>query len=309
MWQLIQDERITIFGTSASYLHYLAGIGAEPGKKYDLSSLREISQTASPISAEVNEWMYNAIKKDFHFNSITGGSDINGTFAGGCPILPVFAGEIQVRALGMKVEAYDENGHPVRDQQAELVCETPSPSMPIYFWDDPEYKRYHNSYFDFFKPQGKNVWRHGDYIVIHTDTGGMTVFGRSDTVLKPSGVRIGTSEIYSVVEALLEIDDSLAIGQNWKGDQRVILFVKLAPTYSLTADLTNKIKKTLREKTSPRHVPAVILETPDIPYTFSMKKVEIAVTNIIHNKPVTNRGALSNPESLDFFEKIRIELD
>lgn len=309
MWQLIQDEKITIFGTSASYLHYLAGIGVEPGKEFDLSSLREISQTASPISAEVNEWMYNAIKKDFHFNSITGGSDINGTFAGGCPILPVFAGEIQVRALGMKVEAYDESGNSVRDQQAELVCETPSPSMPIYFWNDPENIKYNQAYFNFFKPQGKNVWRHGDYIIIHSDTGGMNVLGRSDAVLKPSGVRIGTSEIYSVVETFPEIEDSLVIGQNWKGDQRVVLFVKIAPTFSLTDDLANKIKKTLREKTSPRHVPAIILETPDIPYTFSMKKVEIAVMNIIHGKPVTNRGALSNPESLDFFEKIKTILN
>jgi acetoacetyl-CoA synthetase len=309
MWNIIQEERITIFGTSASYLHYLSGIGAQPGKKYDLSSLREISQTASAISAEVNEWLYEKIKKDMHFNSITGGSDINATFAGGCPILSVYAGEIQVRALAMKVEAYDETGNPVRDQQGELVCEAPSPSMPLYFWNDPEFKRYKRAYFDYYQPQGKNVWRHGDYIIIHSDTGGMTVLGRSDSVLKPSGVRIGTSEIYNIVEAFPEIIDSLCLGQSWKGDQRIILFVKLDPDSELTDDLKIKIRTTLRKRASPRHVPSIILETPDIPYTFSNKKVEIAVTNIIHGNPVTNKGALSNPESLEYFEKIRSKLD
>ncbi len=304
MWKIIEEEEISIFGTSASYLHYLHSIGAKPKDKYDLSSLRVISQTASAISAEVNEWMYTAIKEDFHFNSITGGSDINAIFAGGCPLLPVHAGEIQVRALGMKIEAYNEAGKPVRDQQAELVCENPSPSMPLYFWDDPNYKRYKKAYFEYFQPLNKTIWRHGDYIVIHSDTGGMTVFGRSDAVLKPSGVRVGTSEIYNIVEIFPEIVDSLAIGQSWKNDQRVLLFVKLAPNYALTDGLKEKIKQELRVKASPRHVPSIILETPDIPYTFSMKKVEMAVTNIIHGKPVTNRDALSNPESLDYFESI-----
>jgi len=306
MWKLIQDEKITIFGTSASYLHYLSGIGAQPGKKYDLSSLRVISQTASSISSEAMEWLYKDVKKDFHFNSITGGSDLNAIFAGGCPILPLYAEvPIQCRALGMKVEAFNDEAIAVRDQQAELVVEHPFPSAPLYFWDDPDNEKYEQAYFTFFKPKGRTVWRHGDYIIIHSETGGITVFGRSDAVLKPSGVRIGTSEIYNSVETLPEIEDSLAIGQSWKGDQRVILFVKLAESYSLTEDLKNKIKRVLREKASPRHIPALILETPDIPYTFSMKKVEIAVTNILHGKPVTNRGALSNPESLDYFEKVR----
>ncbi|MHA1976458.1 MAG: acetoacetate--CoA ligase [Candidatus Hodarchaeales archaeon] len=306
MWNIIEEEKLSIFGTSASYLHYLHGIGAEPGKEYNLSTLRVISQTASPISADVNEWMYSAIKKDFHFNSITGGSDLNAIFAGGCPILPVYAGQLQANALGMRVEAYDEVGNPIRDKQAELVCENPSPSMPLYFWDDPSNIRYKNAYFDFF--EDKEVWRHGDYIIIHSDTGGMTVLGRSDAVLKPSGVRIGTSEIYNIVEALPEVVDSLAIGQLWKNDQRIILFVKLSPNSSLSDKLKSKIKKELRSKASPRHVPSLILETPDIPYTFSMKKVEIAITNIIHNKPVTNRDALSNPESLEFFEKIKFDI-
>ncbi|UCG03894.1 MAG: acetoacetate--CoA ligase [Candidatus Heimdallarchaeota archaeon] len=309
MWKLIQDEKLTIFGTSASYLHYLNGIGAQPGEEFDLSSLRVISQTASSISSETMEWLYKDVKKDFHFNSITGGSDLNAIFAGGCPILPLYAERpIQCRALGMKIEAYDDEAKAVRDQQAELVVEYPFPSGPLYFWDDSTNKKYEQAYFSFFQPKGKIVWRHGDYIIIHSDTGGLTVFGRSDTVLKPSGVRIGTSEIYNTVETLPEIEDSLAIGQSWKGDQRIILFVKVAEGYSLTEELKKEIKKVLREKASPRHVPALILETPDIPYTFSMKKVEIAVTNIIHGKPVTNKDALSNPESLDYYERIQSEL-
>ncbi|MFX1508210.1 MAG: acetoacetate--CoA ligase, partial [Promethearchaeota archaeon] len=310
MWKLIQDEKITIFGTSASYLHYLSGIGAQPGKMYDLSSLRVISQTASSISSEAMEWLYKEVKKDFHFNSITGGSDLNAIFAGGCPILPLYSEvPIQCRALGMKIEAYNDNGVAVRDQQAELVVEHPFPSAPLYFWNDPDNKRYERAYFTFFKPKGKTVWRHGDYIILHSETEGITVFGRSDAVLKPSGVRIGTSEIYNTVEPLPEIEDSLAIGQSWKGDQRIVLFVKIAEGYALTEELKINIKKILREKASPRHVPAIILETPDIPYTFSMKKVEMAVTNILHGKPVTNRGALSNPESLDYFEKIRSQIE
>lgn len=302
MWKLIQDEKITIFGCSASYINYLRSLGIKPGKEYDLSSLREISQTGSPLSAEGFEYVYEAIKKDLHFNSISGGTDINGCFAAGSPTLPVYAGELQSRALGMKVKAYDEKGNPVFDRQGELVCEAPSPSMPIYFWNDPHNERYLNTYFRFYP--NKNVWRHGDYIVIHSDTGGVTFYGRSDAVLKPSGVRIGTAEIYNIVEKLPEVADSLAVGQNWKGDQRIILFVKLASGYSLTEELKNKIRRSLRENASPRHVPALIMEAPDIPYTFNMKKVEVAVTNIINGKPVLNRDALANPESLDYFEKI-----
>jgi len=306
MWKLIQDEKITIFGCSASYINYLRSEGVKPGKDYDLSSLREISQTGSPLSAEGFEYVYQEIKEDLHFNSISGGTDINGCFAAGSPTLPVYAGELQAPALGMKVKAYDERGNPIVDQQGELVCEAPSPSMPLYFWNDPDNERYKEAYFTFYLD--KNVWRHGDSIMIHSDTGGITFFGRSDAVLKPSGVRIGTAEIYNAVEKLEEIADSLAIGQNWKGDQRIILFVKLAPRYNLTEDLKNKIRKTLRENASPRHVPALIMEVPDVPYTFNMKKVEIAVTDIIHGRPVLNRDALINPESLDYFEKILPEL-
>ncbi len=306
MWRLIQDEKITIFGTSATYINFLQKQGIRPGRDYDLSSLKEISQTGSALSAEGFEYVYREIKEDLHFNSISGGTDINGCFAAGTPTSPVYAGELQGPALAMKVKAYDEEGNPVWDQQGELVCEAPAPSMPLYFWNDPDGQKYRNAYFTFY-PQ-KNVWRHGDFIVIHSDTGGITFYGRSDSVLKPAGVRIGTAEIYNVVETLDEVADSLAIGQSWEGDQRILLFVKLAEGFSLTDELKGKIKKALRENASPRHVPALILETPDIPYTFSMKKVESAVTNIVNGRPVVNRDALTNPESLDYYEQILPEL-
>jgi acetoacetyl-CoA synthetase len=268
--------------------------------------LKQISQTGSPLSAEGFEYVYREIKPDLHFNSISGGTDINGCFAIGNPISPVYAGELQGPALAMKVKAYDEKGNAIFDQQGELVCEAPAPSMPLYFWNDPDNQRYRNAYFTFYPD--KNVWRHGDYIVIHSDTGGITFYGRSDAVLKPAGVRIGTAEIYNIVEKLEGIADSLAIGQDWQDDQRVILFVKLAEGLSLTEELKNTIKKALRENASPRHVPAMIVEVPDIPYTFSMKKVESAVTNIVNGRPVLNRDALVNPGSLDDYEKILPEL-
>jgi len=304
MWKMVQDEKITFFGLSASYINYLRGEGIQPGKTHDLSSLREISQTGSVLSAEGFEWVYREIKKDLHFNSIAGGTDINGCFAIGSPIQRVYAGELQGGGLGMKVKAYDENGKPVWDKEGELVCEAPAPCMPLYFWNDPNGEKYKAAYFDYYP----NVWRHGDYVVFQSDTKGITFYGRSDAVLKPSGVRIGTAEIYNVVERIGGVADSLAIGQNWEGEQRIILFVKLAPGASLTEDLKNQIKKTLREKASPRHVPSIIMEMPDAPYTMNMKKVESAVTNIIHGRPVLNRDALSNPQVLDYFEKIVPEL-
>jgi acetoacetyl-CoA synthetase len=305
MWKLAQDENITIFGLSASYINYLRSEGIQPGKKYDLTALKEISQTGSPLSAEGFEYVYQEIKQDLHFNSIAGGTDINGCFAIGSPIQPVYAGQLQSRGLAMKVKAYDEKGQPVWDQQGELVCEAPAPSMPLHFWNDPTGEKYRSAYFEHYP----NVWRHGDYVVMHSDTGGVTFYGRSDAVLKPSGVRIGTSEIYNVVETLEGIADSLAIGQNWQGDQRIILFVKLAPGAQLTEALKDRIRKTLREKASPRHVPTIIMEMPGAPYTLNMKKVESTVTNIIHRRPVLNRDALINPEVLDYFEKILPELE
>ncbi|MBC8264963.1 MAG: acetoacetate--CoA ligase [Anaerolineales bacterium] len=306
MWKLIQDERITVFGTSATYIHYLQKQGVKPGRDYDLSSLQQISQTGSPLSAEGFEYVYREIKQDLHFNSISGGTDINGCFAAGNPISPVYAGELQGPALAMKVRAYNEEGNGILNQQGELVFEAPSPSMPLYFWNDPDGQKYRNAYFTFYPDV--NVWRHGDYIVIHSDTGGITFYGRSDAVLKPAGVRIGTAEIYDVVERLAGVADSLAIGQSWQGDQRIILFVKPAAGFSLTEELKSTIKKALRENASPRHVPALIIEVPDVPYTYSMKKVESAVTNIVNGRSVLNRDALVNPESLDYYERILPEL-
>ncbi|MBI4332651.1 MAG: acetoacetate--CoA ligase [Chloroflexi bacterium] len=305
MWKLVQDERITVFGCSATYINAIKSLGLNPGRDYDLSSLRQISQTGSALSTEGYEYLYQAVKKDLHFNSISGGTDINGCFVAGGPTVPVYAGQAQRRALAMKVECYDPRGKPIRDDMGELVCEAPAPSMPIYFWDDPEGKKYRDAYFGVYP----NVWRHGDYIMVHSDTGGVSFFGRSDAVLKPSGVRIGTAEIYNQVEKLPEIADSLAIGQDWKGDQRVILFVKLAGGMTLTEELKTKIKKTLRDNASPRHAPDKIIAVPDIPYTLNMKKVETAITNIVHGRPVTNRDALANPESLDYYESLRAEIE
>ncbi len=301
MWRLIQDEKVTIFGTSATYLNYIRSQGLVPRKDYDLSALREINQTGSALSAGGWEWVYREIKQDLHFCSISGGTDFNGSFAAGNAISPVYAGQMQGWGLGKKCKAYDEKGNSIFDQQGELVCEAAIPSMPLYFWNDPDGRKYREAYFGVYP----GVWRHGDYIQIHSDTGGITIFGRSDSTLNPSGVRIGTAEIYNQVEKLEQIADSLAIGQSWQGDQRIVLFVKLNEGYQLTEELQSEIRKTLRENASPRHVPAKIIEVPDVPYTLNMKKVESAVTNIIHGKPVLNRDSLINPESLDYYENLK----
>ncbi len=306
MWKLAQDVGVTVFGTSATFISGQQKQGVRPGTKYGLSKLREISQTGSPLSAEGFEYVYREVKPDLHLNSISGGTDINGCFAAGNPISPVYAGQLQGRGLAMKVNAYDEQGNAVYDQQGELVCEAPSPSMPIGFWNDPDGAKYRNAYFAFFP--NKNVWRHGDYIVIHRETGGVTFYGRSDAVLKPSGVRIGTAEIYNIVQRVDGVMDSLAIGQNWHDDQRIVLFVKLADGKALDDEIQSKIRIALRESGSPRHVPAVIVQVPDIPYTFSMKKVESAVTNMLNGRPVTNRDALVNPDSLDYYEDLLPQL-
>jgi len=304
MWRLVEETGITIFGRSASYINYLRSVEASPAKTYDLSSLREISQTGSALSAEGFKYIYKKIKKNLHFNSIAGGTDINGCFAIGSPIQPVYAGELQSPGLGMKVSAFDDAGKCVLDEEGELVCESPSPSMPLYFWNDPDSARYRSTYFDVYP----GVWRHGDLVFVHGDTGGITYLGRSDFTLKPSGVRIGPAEIYNVVEKIEGIADSMAIGQNWEGDQRIILFVRLATGYELTDELKTRIKTALRKQASPRHVPSLIFQAPEIPYTFNTKKVESSVANIFNGRPVTNRDAITNPESLNFYEQIAFEL-
>jgi len=300
LWELAQNEKISVFGTSAGYIGALQTAGVKPRELYDLSSLRTVLSTGSPLSIEGFEYVYNDVKSDLQLASISGGTDLNGCFALGNPMGAVYPGELQCRALAMKVEAYNEQGRPVTGQQGELVCTTPFPSMPIYFWDDPEGKKYHNAYFNIYP----NVWRHGDFIEVN-ERGGVVIYGRSDTTLNPGGVRIGTAEIYRQVEQFLEIEDSVIVGQSWKNDVRVVLFLKLVEGEELTDDLINRIKKSIRSNASPRHVPAKILAVPDIPYTLNMKKVELAVKKTIEGEQVLNKDALRNPEVLDFYAGLK----
>jgi acetoacetyl-CoA synthetase len=300
LWEMAQDEKITVFGTSAGYIGALMASGVKPGKQYHLAPLRAVLSTGSPLSVEGFEFIYQEVKSDLQLASISGGTDLNGCFALGNPMGPVYAGELQCRGLAMDVQAFNAEGQPVINQQGELVCCKPFPSMPIYFWDDPEGKKYFGAYFAVYP----NVWRHGDFIEIN-DRGGVVIYGRSDATLNPGGVRIGTSEIYSIVALMPEIVDSVVIGQNWKNDVRVILFVQLPEGEALTDTLKNKIRDTIRNLASPRHVPAKIIAVPGIPYTLNMKKVEMAVKKAIDGKPVLNKDALSNPEILDFYANIK----
>jgi len=296
LWKMAEDTKTTIFGISAGYISALKNTGLSPGRVYDLSSIKTILSTGSPLSEESYEYVYTEIKDDVLLSSISGGTDINGCFAAGSPTLPVYAGELQCRGLGMKVEAYDEFGKPVVNQEGELVCTAPSPSMPICFWDDPGGEKYRAAYFDQFP----KVWRHGDYVRIN-DRGGLTISGRSDATLNPGGVRIGTAEIYRQVELLDEIQDSLVVAQDWKDDVRIVLFVVMAEGMQLSVELKDRIKKTIRSNASPRHVPKKILAVPEIPYTLNMKKVELAVKKLLKGQEVKNRQALRNPDALDHF--------
>ena len=301
LWKLAEETGITVFGTSAKFISIMEKEGFQAEGNCDLSKIKTICSTGSPLTIENFEYVYSKIKKDVQLASISGGTDIVSCFVLGCPILPVYLGEIQCRGLGMAVEAWDENGNPVVGKKGELVCTKPAPSMPIYFWGDENYAKYKSSYFEFYPD--KNVWRHGDYIEI-TPHGGVIIYGRSDATLNPGGVRIGTAEIYRVVESIDEIKDSLVVGQQWQDDVRVVLFVILRDGYQLNDELIKKIKTKIRQETTPRHVPAKIVAVDDIPYTLNGKKVEIAVTKIIHGEDVTNRDALANPESLDLYKNI-----
>jgi acetoacetyl-CoA synthetase len=299
LWKMAQDEKITIFGTSARYLAALEKEGVAPGRAYDLSPLRAVLSTGSPLPIESFQSVYREIKKDVQLSSIAGGTDLNGCFALGNPLLPVYAGELQCRGLAMKVKAYNAAGQSVVGEQGELVCEAPFPSMPLYFWKDPDNEKYLNAYFRGFP----NIWTHGDFIEV-TENGGVIFYGRSDATLNPGGVRIGTADIYRQVETLEEIADSIVIGQDWDNDVRIILFVKLAPGVAFNEALVKKINRTIRENTSPRHVPAKIIPVADIPYTINMKKVELAVRNVVHGKPVTNKDALANPQALELYKDL-----
>ena len=301
IWKIIEEEKVTIFGLSANYIHGLSRDGFVPKDVADLTCLREISQTGSALSEQGFHYIYNKIKQDLFFNSIAGGTDINGCFAIANPLKPVYSGELQGPGLGMDVDCFDENGNSIRDREGELVCKIPAPSMPLYFWNDEGGKRYHNAYFAVFP----GIWMHGDYVTISSETGGVTFNGRSDSVLKHSAVRIGTEAIYNLVEALEEVKECLAIGQDHEGDQRVLLFVECKDGYTLDGALQQKIKTLLRTKASPRHVPALLYEVSDIPRTHNGKKVESAVTNIMNGRDVTNRDSLGNPESLEEYRRIR----
>jgi len=300
LWRVAQEERITVFGTSAGYIAALMNEGVKPGKEYDLSALKSLLSTGSPLSEEGFEFIYREVKADLQLSSISGGSDINGCFALGNPMGPVYSGELQCRGLAMKVEAFDDDGRSIINRQGELVCSAPAPCMPIYFWDDPGSKKYKAAYFDVYP----NVWRHGDYILIN-ERGGVVIYGRSDATLNPGGVRIGTAEIYRQVENIEGIADSIVVGQSWKNDVRVVLFVKMSPGRELTEELKDQIRKTIRVNASPRHVPAKIIAVPDIPYTLNMKKVELSVKKVIEGQTVQNRDALKNPEVLDYYANLR----
>jgi acetoacetyl-CoA synthetase len=299
LFKFTDEEKITIFGTSARYISAINKKGLKPSEEYDLGSLKAILSTGSPLHSIDFEYVYDSVKNDLCLSSIAGGTDLNGCFAAGNPMGPVWAGELQCRCLGMNVHAFDVNGEPVVGKQGELVCTSPFPSMPIYFWNDPDGSKYHNAYFDVYP----GIWRHGDFIEV-TEHSGVVMYGRSDATLNPGGVRIGTSEIYRQLDGIDEVADSLVVGQDWSGDTRVVLFVKMAEGFTLDDDLRDRIKKTIRKNASPRHVPKKIIEIGDIPYTINMKKVELAVKKIIHGQPVRNQDALKNPESLELYKDL-----
>jgi acetoacetyl-CoA synthetase len=296
LWDLAQQERMTIFGTSAKYIDAIAKLKLKPAETHDLSALRTMTSTGSPLVAEAFDYVYANIKSDLLLSSISGGTDIVSCFVLGSPWLPVWRGEIQCRGLGMKVEVYDEHGKPVIGEKGELVCSAPFPSMPVMFWNDPDGKKYRAAYFERFP----NVWCHGDYMEI-TEHGSTIIYGRSDAVLNPGGVRIGTAEIYRQVEQLDEIVESLVIGQDWNNDVRVVLFVRLRDGVRLDDVLIKRIKERIRTNTTPRHVPDKIVAVTDIPRTKSGKIVELAVRDVVHGRAVKNQEALANPEALELF--------
>lgn len=299
LWDLAQRERITVFGTSAKYLQAIEKAGVEPARTHDLSALKAILSTGSPLLAESFDYVYSKIKRDVHLASISGGTDIVSCFVLGNPAGPVWRGEIQMRGLGMAVAVFDETGRPVRGQRGELVCTKPFPSMPVGFWNDPEGKRYRKSYFERFP----GVWCHGDWAEI-TEHDGVIIYGRSDATLNPGGVRIGTAEIYRQVEQIDEVLESVCVGQEWEGDQRIILFVRLRDGLVLDDALRERIRKNIRENASPRHVPAKIIQVADIPRTMNGKISELAVRDVIHGRPVANTEALANPQALELFRDL-----
>jgi acetoacetyl-CoA synthetase len=295
LWDLAARERIAVFGTSAKYLSLAEKRGIKP---HDLDALRTILSTGSPLADHSFDYVYRDVKSDVCLSSISGGTDIVSCFALGNPMSPVWRGELQSLGLGMAVQIFDDHGHPT-DDAGELVCTMPFPSMPVAFWNDPGGARYRAAYFERFN----GVWRHGDW-ARKTAHGGLVIYGRSDTTLNPGGVRIGTAEIYRQVELFPEVLESLAIGQQWRGDVRVVLFVKLRPGALLEGDLADRIRDQIRRGATPRHVPARIVQVTDIPHTKSGKIVELAVRDVVHGRPVKNVEALANPEALELFRDL-----
>ena len=311
LFDLAEAEKMTHFGTSAKFIDAAAKLGLTPGKTHDLSALRAMFSTGSPLSPEGFDWVYREIKQDILLASISGGTDIVSCFVLGNPVLPVYRGEIQCRGLGMAVDVFDENGQPVRSEKGELVCTKPFPVMPVGFWNDADGAKYRAAYFERFESLQLSIWCHGDFSEL-TAHDGVIIYGRSDATLNPGGVRIGTAEIYRQVEQLPEVAESLVIGQDWppgkNDDVRVVLFVKLADGQNLDAGLVDRIKQQIRANTTPRHVPAKVVQVQDIPRTKSGKIVELAVRNVVHGQPVKNVEALANPEALECFRG-RVELD
>ena len=296
LFDFADAEQMTHFGTSAKYIDHLAKLGKRPRETHRLTSLRAMLSTGSPLVPEGFAFVYDAIRSDLCLASISGGTDILSCFVLGNPTLPVWAGEIQCKGLGMAVEVFDDDGRPVRGDKGELVCTRPFPAMPVGFWNDDDGAKYRAAYFERFD----NTWCHGDFCEL-TEHGGLIIHGRSDATLNPGGVRIGTAEIYRQVEKLDEVVESLVIGQDWQRDVRVVLFVKLREGLTLDEDLTTRIRQTIRANTTPRHVPARVLQVADIPRTKSGKIVELAVRNVVHGRAVKNKEALANPEALAYF--------
>lgn len=302
LWDFAEAENCTLFGTSAKYIDACKKAGVVPRRTHQLSALRSLLTTGSPLLPESFDYVYQCVKQDVHLASISGGTDIMACFALGNPTLPVYRGELQCRGLGMATDVFDDHAQSLRGEMGELVCTQTFPSMPLYFMNDPDGSRYHASYFERYP----GLWCHGDWCQI-TEHDGMVIVGRSDATLNPGGVRIGTAEIYRQVETLDEVIESIVIGQLFQGDARVVLFVKLADGIVLDADLIERIKQRIRDNTTPRHVPAKIVQVPDIPRTKSNKIVELAVRDIVHGRNVKNIEALANPEALEHFRN-RVEL-
>jgi acetoacetyl-CoA synthetase len=300
LWKFAQDSGMTFFGTSAAYIASCMKAGIEPGKTYDLSKLRGIGSTGSPLPPEGFQWIYEHVKKDIWLASVSGGTDVCSAFVGGSILLPVYAGELQCRALGARVEAFDEQGHPIIDEVGELVITEPLPSMPLFFWNDPDGTRYHDSYFDMYP----GVWRHGDWIKI-TSRGSAIIYGRSDSTINRQGIRMGSSEIYRVVESLPEVLDSLIVGIEQAGGKYYMpLFVVLREGVALDDDLKARIKAALRKNISPHHVPDEIVAIQEVPRTLSGKKTEVPVKKLFMGIPVekaVSKDALSNSQSIEYF--------